>query len=595
MLKKKIIGILLLLMAAMSAMDSAIHRWVIYPQFIRMERAQAEKDMARCVAALNAEIHSLDAFAHDWADWDDTCRFVSEKNSAFIDSNLGAQTFIDNRLGLVAIYDLSGTRVWARGVDPHTGDTAEISPFNLESLPATHPLIDRSDTDKPVKGLFLTDKGPMLVASRQIHTSEHGGPARGYLVTGRFLSGGLIGELAARVQVDHWMWALASEALPEEDRESARQIRFPSAVHIQERGDRLSVYRVLPDISGADALLVKADIPREFSSGGLAAIRYAIVSDVIVTVIIVGVLFILLERTVVNPLSLLTKQAGVLEANGDFSIERLGERKDEIGFLCREFERMVRRLQRTHRGLRDKIEEHRRSQEMLGSYHSKLRQLSSKLLLVEEDERRRIAIDLHDRIGQSLTVSKMWLDALLMGQPEGKDTQKIRDIGELLEKTIADTRLLTFELSPPVLYEFGLIAALEWLSEKFSREHHLRIQIYSMVDALPMDTHLRVLLFQATRELLFNIVKHAHAKGVKIHIEMEGSSVKITIEDDGVGFDAAASAPAVETDPGFGIFSIKERLRFIGGRMEIESRFRVGTCVTLVCPLSSTPIESGRT
>jgi signal transduction histidine kinase len=245
---------------------------------------------------------------------------------------------------------------------------------------------------------------------------------------------------------------------------------------------------------------------------------------------------------------------------------------------------MVRRLRAASQDLLREIDDHRRSRAMLDTYHQKLRRLSSKLLLAEESERRRIAIALHDRIGQSLTVSKMRLDALAAARPQSPDASHIRKIGKILERTIADTRMLTFELSPPILYEFGLGAALEWLCEKFSREHDLDITFHHDISDLPMEIHLRVMLFQAVRELLFNIVKHARAGQVRARMDVESPMLVITIEDDGLGFQPDRITADGPGGMGYGLFSIRERLEDLGGILDIRSESGRGTCVTLRCP-----------
>ena len=136
-LKIKILGILVVLMTITAGMDFVVHRWVIYPIFSAMEQAQAKKELTRCVAALQAEIEHLDAFADDWAAWNDTYRFIAERTRAYIDSNLGPRTFMDNRLNLIAFYDSAGNRVWGRTYNLKTGRPVPIQPFNdVEHRPA---------------------------------------------------------------------------------------------------------------------------------------------------------------------------------------------------------------------------------------------------------------------------------------------------------------------------------------------------------------------------------------------------------------------------------------------------------------------------
>jgi sensor domain CHASE-containing protein len=267
-LKKKILGILLALMTVAAIMDYAVHRWVIYPNYAALEQAQAEKDLARCVAALQDEIEHLDAFANDWAAWDDTCRFVADRTQAYIDSNLGPRTFLDNRLNLIAFYNPRGLRVWTRAYDLTTGEPLPIHPFDAPSLAPDHPLLKRTGQDMPIRGIFTTDNGPMLIASRPIITSDRRGPARGSLIMGRLLDPVLVEHLRDKTQVNHRMWFEEDANLGQEERVALKSINARSPIHTRALKRDLQVYTVMPGIAGTPGLLVRADVSRQITSKG---------------------------------------------------------------------------------------------------------------------------------------------------------------------------------------------------------------------------------------------------------------------------------------------------------------------------------------
>jgi len=226
----------------------------------------------------------------------------------------------------------------------------------------------------------------------------------------------------------------------------------------------------------------------------------------------------------------------------------------------------------------------RREDESL-RYQSRLRSLSSRLSLTEEHERRRIATELHDRIGHALANASMQLRRLRHpNAPENEQKRLLDTVDALIEQTIQDTQTLTFELSPPVLYDLGLEAAIDWLAEQTQSQHDISVRFIDDSTPAPMDESVRILLFQAVRELLFNVVKHARATQVTISVARKEGYVRIAIEDNGIGFDAAASTPRRDNKGGgFGLFSIKERLANQGGRLEIHSEPGRGTRVTLLC------------
>lgn len=230
------------------------------------------------------------------------------------------------------------------------------------------------------------------------------------------------------------------------------------------------------------------------------------------------------------------------------------------------------------------VTERKRAEEKIYAYQEQLRSLASELSLIEERERRRIATGLHDHIGQSLAIAKLKLASLRELISSIDFVGSLDEIHELIDQAIQYTRSLTFELSPPILYELGFEAALEWLAEQIQEQHRILVNFEDDKKPKPLVNDVRVLLFQAVRELLINVVKHAQARKAKISVRRENNNIKIIVEDDGVGFFPPEDKLLGKTRR-FGLFSIRERLKYLGGLMEIESKPGQGTRVTLVAPL----------
>jgi signal transduction histidine kinase len=229
----------------------------------------------------------------------------------------------------------------------------------------------------------------------------------------------------------------------------------------------------------------------------------------------------------------------------------------------------------------ENIQDRKSVEEQVLSYQEQLQTLASELALSEERERRRIATNLHDRIGQTLAFARLKL-AGIGARGAAEEVEKLR---ELIDQAISDTRSLTFELSPPVLYELGLVPALEWLVRKIGKEHPIRIRFQDDGQPKPLDENVRVVLFQAVRELLVNVVKHADAAHVEVVLRRDADALRIVIEDDGSGFDLAKLQARPEGTRTFGLFNVRERLEYLGGRVKIRSEPRRGTRVTLIAPL----------
>ncbi|MFZ5447208.1 MAG: PAS domain S-box protein [Thermodesulfobacteriota bacterium] len=231
------------------------------------------------------------------------------------------------------------------------------------------------------------------------------------------------------------------------------------------------------------------------------------------------------------------------------------------------------------------ITHRKKAEEDIRAYQEQLQSLASELSLTEERERRRLATDLHDHIGQALAVSKIKLGVLQKSVTSPDHIKPLSEVRELIEQMIQDTRSLTFELSLPILYELGFEAAVEWFAKHVRSQHGIMVEVQKDMAPIPMDDEIKVLLFRSVRELMINIVKHAQAGNARVIIRREDNGVIIEVEDDGVGIKDAVRDPRLKSDSGFGLFSIRERLHYLGGQVHVESENGRGTRITLMVPL----------
>ncbi len=241
-------------------------------------------------------------------------------------------------------------------------------------------------------------------------------------------------------------------------------------------------------------------------------------------------------------------------------------------------------------GIMRDITVRKQSEEKIFEYQKQLRSLASQLTLVEERERRRIATELHDRVGQSLAICKIKLGQLQSEAQSSLDIlPSIQETRTLLDQAIQDTRSLIFRISSPILYELGFEAAVEWLTEDIQKRHGIPVAFEDDGLPKPLDDDVRVLLFQATSELLINVVKHARAKSAKVSLRKEDAGIRIEVEDDGSGFNLSETDRLSVNSGGFGLFSIRERLNDVDGRMEVRSSPDSGSRVTMAAPLRDSP------
>jgi PAS domain S-box-containing protein len=231
--------------------------------------------------------------------------------------------------------------------------------------------------------------------------------------------------------------------------------------------------------------------------------------------------------------------------------------------------------------------EHKKAEEKLLHNQEQLRSLASQLTKAEEQERRNIASYLHDHLGQELFAMKLQLEQLKQSFPASHTIKDIESIIERTNQMMSDMRSMSYELSPPILYELGFEAALEWIAEGMRTLNAINITFNDDGQIKTLDETTKVLIFQAVRELLNNITRHAKAQNVEIFVARDNAMVVIQVNDDGIGFESSKVDQSREKTQGFGLYSIRERLKYIGGNLDVESALNRGTRITLKAPLES--------
>lgn len=214
---------------------------------------------------------------------------------------------------------------------------------------------------------------------------------------------------------------------------------------------------------------------------------------------------------------------------------------------------------------------------------TQLRAMAAELSQTEERERRRLAQMLHDDLQQLLAATKFHAGALQRRLDSDALRQQLAEVIDLLDQSIKISRSLTIELSPPILYDAGLPAALNWLARWMQSKHGLLVEVNSDEAANPEAEEVKIFLFQSARELLFNVAKHAQTNQAWVALtRREDGQVELVVRDKGNGFDLSHQRGL--TRSGFGLFSIHERIELLGGHIEIQSTPGVGTQITLLAP-----------
>ncbi len=288
----------------------------------------------------------------------------------------------------------------------------------------------------------------------------------------------------------------------------------------------------------------------------------------------------------------------------------LGSTGDVSTMSLEDLQRLVRALQASHRELeaqngslqqlhqeaeaaRTLLERRAAERAALAERRGQqLHRLASELTRVEQRERRRIARILHDHLQQQLVAVRMKLNKASRYAQDETLLSAIREADALVNESIETSRCLACELSPPVLHESGLQAALRWLATWKREKHGLMVDLRGDGDAEPVEEELRVLLFQIVQELLFNVVKHAQTDRACVEVSQMERGVQVVVSDEGVGFDPGELDLSRTSARGFGLSSVSERLEVMGGMLHIDAAPGRGTRVTVRVPCQRVPGET---
>ena len=211
---------------------------------------------------------------------------------------------------------------------------------------------------------------------------------------------------------------------------------------------------------------------------------------------------------------------------------------------------------------------------------SQAAELSRHLLKGEEEERRRISRELHDETGQTLMVLRFQLEILASDTKNPEQQARVQESLEVLDRTIEGLRRIIARLSPRVLEELGLVAAIRRHAQLLAHQTRMKARVDLPREIAPMDHDIEVALYRSAQEALHNIAKHSQARKFAVRLHVEADKVCLEIEDDGTGL--LTRAPH---ERGFGLTGMRERTVALGGSMTIASRRGRGTQIRITLPL----------
>jgi signal transduction histidine kinase len=236
------------------------------------------------------------------------------------------------------------------------------------------------------------------------------------------------------------------------------------------------------------------------------------------------------------------------------------------GDLERQVQERTRELENTLSAFREEVSVHQKTEQ-------KLRELSLSVLRIQDEERRRVARDLHDTVGQTLTALKITLSTLENAVARSPQTTDfLAELNGLADQALQEIRTTSYLLHPPLLDESGFAAAAAWYVDGFNKRSPIQVRL-QLPDGIRLPGSVEIVLFRVLQESLTNIAKHAGSATVDVLLQVEENVTSFSVRDYGKGISAErlAKMNGSGSDVGVGIAGMRERLKELGGRLEIES------------------------
>ncbi|MBA4105572.1 MAG: hypothetical protein C0485_07415 [Pirellula sp.] len=344
-LRSRVAALLVALSIALAGIMYSTQQWVVMPTFVDIERMTAELNVNRCVEALRRDLQSLADTTSDWAYWDDTYRYVYDRNEQYEQVNLTADTLLNARLNFICLLDNDGRLVWGESRDNELEQRIELPNLFEQLQSANCPLTNFKDEGEGAMGVAVTVHGPMLLASRSILNNKREGPRRGTLIMGRLFNAREVADLAERTQVHLTAWTVGRDELPPLAAQLVEEGLDGGRLLTNDGPNILAAYHVVNGIDGKPALVMRLDLPRVLTAQGRVAARVATACMIAGSAVTLAAVWLMLQRGVVSPLRKMAAHVTQLGQSGDLDARLQLRRRDEIGTLANAFDGMVERIQ----------------------------------------------------------------------------------------------------------------------------------------------------------------------------------------------------------------------------------------------------------
>lgn len=444
-IREKMLSVIAFALLATALANFFVLKILVFPTFLELEQQAAARNIQRVIEAINSEIDDVDKTLWDYSSWDDSYKYAQGDYPSYPDGNLAVETLQNLHLDIVEVYNAQKANLFAVVFDRLENSTRLVD-WTLGGLGDDQPLLTLPDDSSKITGVIRTPDGPALVAARPIVKTNGEGPSVGTFLFGRFVDDNLVSGLKSKIKVDFALTLV--DGLSNEESSAFRQLLTTGTSQLVEEAseDQLIAYALIRGMEGKPLLLASAKVKRDISQIGQRVLLASVGGVALTAILVMAVLAILLQWVLVGPLVRLTQH--VVEIGTDGALDRRVAlpRRDEIGILGREFDRMLVSLAEARKRLLDHSYQSGIAHMASGVLHNLRNQLMPAMTRVER---------LHERVlERSSTQLETALGEFASDQtlPERKAkiaayiALSVRDMRERQDRVADDLRVISQDL-----------------------------------------------------------------------------------------------------------------------------------------------------
>lgn len=560
-LRWSILGVILLTFVGLVSILSISLQGILVPHFREEEVRSVRLNVQRVLGVLENEQVSLTEAARSWASRDETYDYLQTGSPEFIQRNLSDSVLAGFNVDLLIFITPQPQIVHASLAPGSTANPADI-PAEMKSHIAAGDSLLRTAADRePRSGLLVTSRGPLLLVSAPVLKTSGAGPAAGTLLVGRYIDDTEIANMASVARLPVEIRSITDSQLPADYQQADQSFTAADPItSLVISETQMAGFGQLKDFYGQPAYILRVEQGRTQNRNSQLVLQYLYMAIIMGALLFFIMTYLVLDRLVLARIRKMGQEVTEIGAGGDLTARVTVDHHDELTRVSKQINGMLTNLQA----------------------------LSHRLVEIQEDERRRIALELHDEIGQLLTGLKLQLGAQNGAESPQPGLEKARG---LTDELIQRVRNLSLDLRPTMLDDLGLLPALLWHFDRFKSVTGVNVTFSQngLLDAR-FSPELETTVYRIVQEALTNVARHSGVSEASVSVLHLDGVMTIQVEDRGSGFDAAGRLADGRTR---GLRGMQERVALVGGSITIDSVPGWGTSILVELPASALPEGEG--